>query len=82
VQVAAPPLAPEDNVVAPKDAFILPPEFGGRGVSIEGMPTLRPDPSPASAEPVFVCVDASGDTVTPLTINSWIAPVETQTTGP
>ena len=72
----------EDNIVAPKDAVVLPPAFGEQGYSIAGMAELPVDPGLEGAVPHLVCVDSDGNTLTPLSIQWWVAPVQTQTTGP
>ncbi len=72
----------QDDIVAPKDAVVLPPAFGEQGYSIAGMADLPVDPGPGGAVPVLVCADSAGNNLTPFSVSWWVAPVQTQTTGP
>ena len=81
-QFSADPMALQDFIVAPKDAVVLPPNFGEQGYSIAGMADLPVDPGPSGAVPVLVCADSAGNNLTPTSVQWWVSPVQTQTAGP
>lgn len=76
------PMALQDDIVAPKDAVVLPPGFGEQGYSISGMADLPVDPGTGGAVPVLVCVDSTGNNLTPISVQWWVSPVQSQTAGP